>query len=54
MISQALKNLKLLEQNLAKLQGEISLVYFSEEARCRHCRLERELLAELDSSASQL
>ena len=47
MISQTLKNLKLLEQKFDKLQGEITLVYFSEEARCRHCRLERELLEEL-------
>jgi len=37
------RDLKWLEQTLAKLQDDVTIVYFTEEVNCRHCQLERDL-----------
>lgn len=47
-------DLKWLEETLAKLQEDVTIVYFTEEATCRHCRRERELLAELADLSHKL
>jgi len=54
MKSLTLKDLKSLEQTLAKLQDGVTIVYFTEEANCRHCRQERELLVELADLSHKL
>ena len=54
MMSLMLKDLKSLEQTLAKLQDDVTIVYFTEEVNCRHCRQERELLVELADLSHKL
>jgi len=54
MMSLTLKDLKSLEQTLAKLRDDVTIVYFTEEVNCRHCRQERELLAELANLSHKL
>jgi glutaredoxin-like protein len=48
------KDLKWLEQTLANLQNEVTIIYFTEEVNCRHCRQERDLLADLADLSHKL
>ncbi len=48
------RDLKWLEQTLAKLQDDVTIVYFTEEVNCRHCQLERDLLTGLASLSHKL
>ncbi|MBS3761979.1 MAG: thioredoxin family protein [Planctomycetes bacterium] len=41
------KDLRALEETFAKLENDVTIIYFTEEVSCRHCRQERELLDEL-------
>lgn len=54
MTSLTLKDLKSLERTLATLEDEVTIVYFTEEVNCRHCRQERYLLAELADLSHKL
>lgn len=54
MISLTLKDLRSLEQALAKLRADVTIVYFTEETNCRHCRKEHELLADMVESSHKL
>jgi glutaredoxin-like protein len=54
MPSLTLKDLKSLERLLAKLQDDVTIVYFTEQVNCRHCRKEHELLAELAGLSHKL
>jgi len=47
-------DLKWLEQTLAKLQDDVTIVYFTEEVNCRHCQLERDLLTGLAGLSHKL
>jgi len=47
-------DLKWLEQTLAKLQEDVTIVYFTEEVNCRHCQLERDLLTGLAGLSHKL
>ena len=49
-----LGDLRSLEQTLSKLQGDVTIVYFTEVVNCRHCRQERELLIELADLSHKL
>jgi len=48
------KALKDIEQALARLASDVTLVYFTQETNCRHCRQEKALLMELADLASKL
>lgn len=48
------RDLKWLEQTLAKLQDDVTIVYFTEEVNCRHCQLERDLLTGLAGLSHKL
>lgn len=54
MIAETLRNLKLLQQRLAKIRDRITIVYFTEDLKCRHCRLEKEVLVELAELSDKL
>jgi hypothetical protein len=54
MISLTFTGLKSLEQTLAKLRVEVTIVYFTEQVNCRHCRREHELLVELAELSHKL
>lgn len=54
MVALTPKDLKSLEQTLAKLQAQVTIVYFTEQVNCRHCRQERRLLAELADLSHKL
>jgi len=47
-------DLKWLEQTLAKLQHDVTIVYFTEGVACRHCQLERDLLTGLAGLSHKL
>ena len=47
-------DLKWMERTLHELQDDVTFVYFTEEANCRHCRQERELLEEVAGLANRL
>jgi glutaredoxin-like protein len=54
MISLTLKDLKSLEHTLSKLQDDVTIVYFTDEVNCRHCRREHQLLEELVTLSHKL
>ncbi len=41
------KDFKWLERTFAELKHDVTVLYFTEEVECRHCREERDLLIEL-------
>ena len=47
-------DLKWMERTLHGLEDDVTFVYFTEEANCRHCRQERELLEEVANLANRL
>jgi len=47
-------DLKWMERTLSGLKDDVTFVYFTEEANCRHCRQERELLEEISNLANRL
>ncbi len=47
-------DLKWMERTLHGLENDVTFVYFTEEANCRHCRQERELLEEISKLANRL
>ena len=54
MISLRPMDLRWIEQTLARLKNDVTLVYFTEETSCRHCQQEKDLLMELSDLASKL
>ena len=54
MLSLRPRHLKDIEQTLARLASDVTLVYFTQETNCRHCRQEKNLLMELADLASKL
>jgi len=49
-----IKDLKSLEQTLAKLRDDVTIMYFTEQVNCSHCRREHELLVELAELSHKL
>jgi glutaredoxin-like protein len=43
-----------MERVLARLASDVTMVYFTQETHCRHCRQEKALLMELADMASKL
>lgn len=54
MLSLRPRHLKVIEETLARLAQDVTLVYFTQETNCRHCRQEKDLLVELADLASKL
>lgn len=54
MLSLRPRNLRDVERILARLASDVTLVYFTQETSCRHCRQERTLLMEVADLASRL
>jgi glutaredoxin-like protein len=54
MVTLEFKHLKWMQETLARLQHDVTFLYFLEETRCRHCQQEKDLLAELCGLASKL
>ena len=54
MVTLKLRDLKWIQEALARLKDDVTFLYFLEETSCRHCQREKDLLTELCKLASKL